>query len=109
MGLTKVVLGWGPAPSLVLALISELPDTSRTPASFRGGKEYRGWGMDRYLLAEVLDAINLNSRVSGQNWPDGKIPTIPPWPRPGAEQTAKPRKKRTVKDLWRAMQAGANS
>lgn len=101
-----MVLGEGLAPSAVLTLISELPDTSRTIASMRGGRHYRGWGMDRYMLAEVIDALNLNSRVAGQNWPNGKIPDIPPWPRPEARNAAdQPKPKRSVKDLWR-MYAG---
>lgn len=97
------MLGEGLAPSLVLSLISELPDTSRTSASLRGGEAHRGWGQDRYMQAAQIDAIHLLARVAGVNWPNGKIPDIPPWPRPNDDaEGARPKQKKkpTVKDLW---------
>jgi hypothetical protein len=76
-----VIAGNGPAPSLVLALARRLPDTSLTVALVNGGRDLFGWGVDRHLLADVYDALNANTRATGQ-WAKGKAPKFPPWPRP---------------------------
>ncbi|MDA3643779.1 hypothetical protein OU416_06905 [Saccharopolyspora indica] len=49
--------GSGYSPIRVLYLIRQLPLESRTYAEIRGGAQFVGWGQDRYLLANVIDAI----------------------------------------------------
>jgi hypothetical protein len=102
-----VIAGRGPAPALVLALAQRLPDTSLTVALASGGRQHFGWGVDRHLLADVYDALNQNTRATG-NWAKGKVPTFPAWPRPKpAAEAAKadqPRKPVTVADLYQRFQ-----
>jgi hypothetical protein len=79
--LTEVIAGRGPAPALVLALVQRLPDTSLTVALASGSRDHFGWGVDRHMQADIYDAINQNTRATGQ-WGKGKAPKLPPWPRP---------------------------
>ncbi|MCJ0870255.1 hypothetical protein [Streptomyces sp. AP-93] len=60
-----------------------LPDTSLTVALAAGGREFLGWGQDRHLMADLFDALNANTRASGQ-WAKGKAPKLPEYPRPKA-------------------------
>ncbi|ATI18801.1 tail assembly chaperone [Streptomyces phage Diane] len=83
--LTEVIAGRGPSPALVLSLIQRLPDTSLTMALASGGREHFGWGIDRHMSADIFDAINQNTRATGQ-WGKGKAPKIPAWPRPKAKK-----------------------
>ena len=98
--LVDVIEGRGPAPLLVLALIEGLPDTSLTVALASGGREHYGWGTDRHLLADLFDALNQNTRASG-NWGKGKVPKFPAWPRPKTKQNPEEKKPATVKDLFK--------
>ena len=52
-----------------------LPDTSLTAALASGGREHYGWGVDRHLAADTYDALNLNTRATG-NWRK-KPPDLP--------------------------------
>jgi hypothetical protein len=81
-----VIAGRGPSPALVLALVQRLPDTSLTIALASGGREHFGWGVDRHLKADIFDALNQNTRATG-NWGKGKAPKFPAWPRPTAKKT----------------------
>lgn len=76
----KVVNGEGPAPMLVLAAVLGLPDDSYTHALMRGGIEHKGWGQDRHMVADLIDAVNQNTRATG-NW-GKRPPKIPSYPRP---------------------------
>ncbi|MEU9044101.1 hypothetical protein AB0D63_20840 [Kitasatospora sp. NPDC048343] len=87
-----MIAGRGPSPALVLLLAQRLPDTSLTVALASGGRDFFGWGVDRYLTADLFDAINSNTRATG-NWAKGKAPKIPPWPRPTAKAKTAPAKK----------------
>lgn len=51
----------GYSPKHILSLISQLPDESRTTAALRGGVQYRGWTIDRYMLANLIDAVMDNT------------------------------------------------
>lgn len=51
----------GMSPRQVLALIRQLPPESRTVAALRGGEQFQGWGVDRYLMASIVDAIQQNT------------------------------------------------
>jgi hypothetical protein len=45
------------SPREVLAYIRNLPPESATVAELRGGPEFLGWGNDRYMMADLIDAI----------------------------------------------------
>lgn len=77
-------------------MVQRLPDTSMTAALVNGGTEQFGWGTDRHMQADIYDALNVNTRASG-NWK--KPPKIPTWPRP----VSKPKggkAKVTVADIY---------
>ena len=92
-----MIAGRGPSPSLVLLLVQRLPDDSLTAALASGGREHFGWGQDRHLLADIFDALNQNTRATG-NWGKKPAPKIPSWPRP--ESTSSEKKKVSVADLF---------
>jgi hypothetical protein len=96
-----VLAGRGPSPYEAMLLVQRLPDDSLTAALMQGGREFFGWGRYRHMLADVFDALNLNTRATG-NWKNGKAPGIPPYPRPHTPK--KPQ--HTVKDIYRIMQGG---
>jgi len=79
---------------LVLLYAQRLPDTSLTVALASGGRDHFGWGIDRHMLADVFDAINANTKATG-NWGRGKTPKLPQWPRPTGKKK-KPEKKKPV-------------
>ncbi|MFF3006356.1 hypothetical protein ACFVTF_26545 [Kitasatospora sp. NPDC057940] len=83
-----MIAGRGPSPVFVLALVQRLPDTSLTAALAAGGRHLLGWGQDRHLIADLYDAVNVNTRATGQ-WGKGKAPKIPPWPRPTSKAPGK--------------------
>lgn len=86
-------------------MVKRLPDESLTAALMQGGRQFFGWGTNRYMLADVYDAINVNTTATG-NWKKGKQPDIPAWPRPSNEKKEeKGKKKRTsVKDVFNRFQ-----
>lgn len=63
-------------PRRVWTLAEHLPDGSALPAALAGGPEHRGWRIETYLLAHLLNAVRYldanNIRVSG-----GKVKTDP--------------------------------
>ncbi|MFB8350991.1 hypothetical protein [Streptomyces niveus] len=83
-----VIEGRGPSPFFVMALVRRLPDTSLTVALASGGREHFGWGVDRHMRADIFDALNQNTRATGQ-WGKGKAPKFKPWPRPAATKQKK--------------------
>ncbi|QAY15922.1 tail assembly chaperone [Streptomyces phage Janus] len=83
--LVDVIEGRGPSPMFVMALVRRLPDTSLTVALASGGREHFGWGVDRHLKADLFDALNQNTRATGQ-WGKGKVPKFPAWPRPAVKK-----------------------
>ncbi|MFC4089357.1 hypothetical protein [Micromonospora sp. GCM10011541] len=102
-----VIEGRGPSPALVLAYAQRLPDTSLTVALASGGRDHFGWGQDRLLLADLFDAINTNTRATG-NWAKGKTPKFPEYPRPKSKPEAtgsdKQKKPVSVADIYRKFQ-----
>jgi hypothetical protein len=96
--LADVIGGRGPAPALVLALVQRLPDTCLTVALASGGRRLFGWGIDRHIAVDVFDAINQQTRATG-NWAKGKVPNLPAWPRPTPQAGAET-KPVTVADLY---------
>ena len=97
--LVAVIEGRGPSPRLVIQLVQGLPDTSLTSALLSGGRDHFGWGQDRHLAADLIDALNANTRATG-NWGRGKAPTIPPYPRPTSKPGDGAKKKVSVRDLF---------
>ncbi|MBB3099401.1 hypothetical protein FHR83_007107 [Actinoplanes campanulatus] len=79
-----------------------LPDTSYTAALASGGREFLGWGMDRQLLAGLYDALNVNTRATGQ-WRK-RPPELPAWPRPKSATKPERKKPVTVASLYSQMQ-----
>lgn len=57
-----------------------------TAALSAGGRDHYGWGVDRHMLANIYDAINLNTRASG-NWGKKGPPKLPDYPRPKSKPT----------------------
>ena len=101
INLVDVIMGRGPTPLFVLAVIEGLPDTSYTAALMSGGRQFYQWGMDRYLLAELYDALNLNSTVLAKANGAKKF-NIPPLDRPKKSTPPGVKKKVTVSDLYSA-------
>jgi hypothetical protein len=96
--LVDVIAGRGPSPVCVNQLVQRLPDTSLTVALVSGGREHFGWGVDRCLQADIYDALNLNTRATGDYAKD-KAPKFPPYPRP-AFKTEEVKAKVTVASLY---------
>lgn len=99
--LIDVIEGRGPAPLFVIQLILRLPGDSLTAALMRGDRKFFGWTEDRAILSYIYDALNMNTRATG-NWKNGKAPKIPPYPRPDREPE-KP-KPASIKDLFEQFQ-----
>lgn len=89
-----MIEGNGPAPLLVLSLVRGLPDTSMTHALASGGLEHLGWGVERWLAAETFNAIQENTRATG-NWKK-EPPKFPRWPTPRDKKT----KPKSVADIY---------
>ncbi|WP_018536379.1 hypothetical protein [Streptomyces sp. MspMP-M5] len=101
-----MIAGRGPSPALVLLLVQRLPDTSLTVALASGGREFFGWGQDRHLCADIYDALNANTRATGQ-WGKGKAPKIPEFPRPKAQTKAKAKARKrpmSVAEIYKQFQ-----
>lgn len=45
------------SPRYLIGLIELLPDDGALIASLQGGSEFRGWGRDRHLAADVVDIL----------------------------------------------------
>lgn len=93
------------SPQELVALFAGLSDTSIFMAEYAGGREYRGWGIDRQIAADTFDAINNNSIVTMGAAGVKKLPPLEPWPRPWAEKKAD-EEPATVKHLFALMSQG---
>lgn len=99
-----MIAGRGPSPLIVLTYAQGLPDTSLTSALASGGRDHYGWGHDRHLMANLYDALNQNTRATGQ-WGKGKAPKFPAYPRPKSKPAGSPKGKPvTVADIYRKFQ-----
>lgn len=74
-----------------------------TVALAAGGREHFGWGVDRHMAADLYDALNQNTRATG-NWGKGKTPKFPEYPRPKAKAKTEKAKKKiaSVADIYKA-------
>ncbi|WJN63427.1 tail assembly chaperone [Streptomyces phage phiScoe56] len=95
-----MIAGRGPSPSLVLLLVQRLPDTSLTMALASGGRDHFGWGVDRHMTADLYDALNQNTRATGQ-WGKKGPPSIPEYPRPKTKKAKAEKKITSVRDLYK--------
>jgi len=80
-----------------------------TTALAAGGIEHFGWGVDRHMDADLYDALNANTRATG-NWGKKGPPKIPNRPRPKFKPQLKqsdgdttPKPKVSVKSLHASM------
>lgn len=87
----------------MVLLAQRLPDTSLTVALASGGRAHFGWGTDRHLMADLFDAVNLNTKATG-NWAKGKGPTFPRWPRPATTAKADSTRPTSVADIYQRFQ-----
>lgn len=70
-----------------------------TTALASGGRDFFGWGLDRYMAADLYDALNMNTVATGQ-WKK-KPPKIDPYPRPKPPKVERdPSKPVSVLDLF---------
>lgn len=76
----------GMDPSLLRSMVERLPDNSMTVALGSGGRHMFGWGAERFMMADLYDAINLNTMATGNF---KKRPDIKPYPRPKSTLTQK--------------------
>lgn len=74
--------GSGVTPRYLLALIIELPHTSRTVALRRGGAEFTGWSEDRYIQVGIYNALRELTYVTIAANTDKKHKPRPPKPYP---------------------------
>ena len=72
-----------------------------TTALASGGKDHFGWGMDRHMMADLYDALNQNTRATG-NW-GKKPPKFPTYPRPTSAPKGE-KKPVTVADIFQQFQ-----
>jgi hypothetical protein len=103
INLTDLVTGVGGwTPRLVLGLLAELPEDAATVASIRGGDEWRGWTRGTGVLADLYDALNVNTRATGQ-W-KRKPPKIDPYPRPEQKKAGKKKRRgQSIADVRRTL------
>ncbi|MEU8133235.1 hypothetical protein [Streptodolium elevatio] len=102
-----MIEGRGPSPALVMVLVQRLPDTSLTVALAAGGKQFFGWGVDRHMTADLFDALNQNTRATG-NWGKKGPPKLPEWPRPKADKKARKtekKRRRSVAEIYQQLSA----
>jgi hypothetical protein len=80
----------GSLPIWEAALLAEqLPPTSRTFSALQGGSEYRGWSIDTYLMASLVDAMNMNSFLFAKANSKKRIKEPKLVPRPGDAERRK--------------------
>lgn len=75
------------SPRYWLSLIEWLPDTGALAAAIQGGREFRGWGLDRYMAADRWDMHM--AEVSGKK-------NSPQYPRPAEKKKAQHRTLRSM-------------
>lgn len=74
-------------PLEVLVLIRQLPVESRTVAVQRGGDQFRGWGVERYMFATLIDAVNQVAYITAAANSKRKPKAPKPFPRPKKNRT----------------------
>lgn len=82
-----LIPGSGLTPRMCIALVRNLPAESATVAAYRGGDEFRGWGQDRYMIAELIDAVRELTYVQVSSKSKRKPPRPTPFSRPKAKKS----------------------
>lgn len=84
-------------PARTLRLLRNLPDDSHTKAMHSGGAEHIGWSRETAILADLFDAIQVNTHALVMSNTDSKsrnkVEEPKFYPRPGAEQGKRSRKR----------------
>ncbi|QFP95092.1 tail assembly chaperone [Gordonia phage MinecraftSteve] len=70
------------SPRYVLNLIVNLPETSAFYASRRGGHQYRGWDIERYMLVALVNGQRMANYMFQLANRDPKKSSVPPAPEP---------------------------
>lgn len=73
----------GLSPAQIIVFIRQLPLESRTVAMRRGGEDFWGWGVDRYMLAQLIDAVQMTTHAVAQSNSKKKVKAPKPVYRPG--------------------------
>lgn len=76
-------------PRRALALIENLPTSSRTFALWNDSPESYGWGTQEYLLAGVIDSVREGTFTNIQVRSKKKIQPFEPFPTPGVQKKKK--------------------
>jgi len=76
-------MGQGLSPAQIIVLIRQLPLESRSVALRRGGEDFVGWGIDRYMFAQLIDAVQMTTHAVAQSNSKRKIKAPKPVYRPG--------------------------
>jgi hypothetical protein len=94
--LSDVVAG-SVSPRSAVAMVEHLPENSAFVIAARGGREHTGWDTTAYLLACLIDSVNMTTwAVSSQN--AKRKPNKPkPFERPGERK----RKSRVAESMIR--------
>lgn len=77
----------------MLVLAEQLPTESAFSSRVQGGREHRGWDGATYLLANLVDAVQINTAVTARAAGAKKFPVPDPVWRPGrraARTTGRP-------------------
>lgn len=80
--LSDVVAG-SVSPRSALALIENLPEDSAFVVAVRGGREFTGWDTSSYLLACLIDSVNMTTWAVGAQNAKRKPAKPKPLERPG--------------------------
>ena len=72
----------GMSPAHIIVLVRQLPLESRTIAHMRGGEDFVGWGMERYMQAHLIDAVQSVGYAVAQSNSKKKVKAPKPFPRP---------------------------
>lgn len=100
--LSAVVAG-SVSPKSAVAMVTHLPEDSAFVVAVRGGREHTGWDTVAYLLAALIDSVNLTTwAVRAQNT---KRPPRKPQPieRPGSNTRRVRSAEIMIRDNPRAM------
>lgn len=73
----------GMSPAQIIVLIRQLPLESRTVSARRGGDDFIGWGVDRYMTAQLIDAVQMTTHAVVQSNSKKKVRAPKPVYRPG--------------------------
>jgi hypothetical protein len=82
LNLVDIVRTGSHDPATILVLIKQFPLGSRTVAALRGGEQFIGWDVDRYLLAQLIDGVNrvayTVAAANSKRKPKAPKPTVRP-------------------------------